>query len=571
MATEPTGPAQASYDVIVVGSGAGGLTAATVAALRGARVLLLEKAATFGGTTARSGARLWIPCSPQAAAAGVADSLDAARAYIRHEAGEDFDPALVDAFLRNGPEMVAFLEAKTRVRFLLDTEHSPDYSLEAPGAAPGGRTIGPAEFDPAELGAAWTSIAPFRRWGTFLGIQIGAGDEAAHFMKAARSLRSFLFVAREIVRHFFSVTFTGRPAVLRDGNALIGRLLASAMDAGVEMVAEAAVIDILKDGARVCGVLVDHGGRLRRIDATRGVVLATGGVGHNCLLRGRLFDHVGQGAAHRSAAAPDTSGDGLAMAERAGASLRSFGGWRNGAWAPMLRDPRVAGTDSHIPSFTRAVPGTVVVSRAGRRIGNEAEYYPDFTQHMFRLFRDDPESGGACFIVGDRTAMRRYGFGTGVIRPFPFPLGPHLRSGLLARADTLDELAARVGIDAAGLGLTVRANNAYADSGRDAEFGRGERATTPGRRNPFLGRIETPPYYALRLVAGDIGSFAGIRTDRNANALGADGQPVRGLYAVGNDMASAFGGDYPGKGGTIGPAMTFAYIAACDLAATDDR
>jgi hypothetical protein len=230
----------------------------------------------------------------------------------------------------------------------------------------------------------------------------------------------------------------------------------------------------------------------------------------------------------------------------------------------MLRDPSVTGTDAHIPSFMRGAPGHIVASRAGRRFGDEGASYHEFNQLMLKQAAAAGETTVEAFLVADHAAVRRYGIG-GVVKPFPFPLAPHLKSGLLLRADSLEALAEAAGIDPLGLSATVAAFNHHAQAGRDADFHRGESPFRPAGKRVSLGQIRTAPFYAIRITSGDIVTMAVVSCDACARVLGPDGTPIEGLYVAGNDMASPFGGAYPGPGGTVGPALTFGYIAALHI------
>ncbi len=553
-------------DVLVVGTGAGGLSAAVTARKLGLDALLVEKDAQYGGTTARSGGWLWIPCSPLARREGVDDSLEAARTYLRHEAGNHFDAERVDAFLRHGPEMVAFFERETAMRFVLGPAFA-DYHPDAPGGTPGGRSICAAPFDARELGAEKERLRPPLREITFLGMMIGTGKELVHFFNATRSVRSAAVVAGLLARHSRDVALHGRAMRLTNGNALVGRLAKSAFDGGVPLWTSAAARELVVEGGAVRGALVERDGRTVRVRARRGVVLAAGGFPQDAARRRAMFRHAPTGAEHWSPAPPGNTGDGLRLGEAVGAAVEDR--YPNAAaWVPVSLVPRPDGSTGTFPHFVdRAKPGVIAVTAAGARFVNEAHSYHDFVQAMVAATEGREH---AAWLLCDHATLRRYGLG--FAKPFPLPIGPHLRSGYLKRGRTLAELAAVAGIDAAALERTVGAFNGPARRGEDPAFGRGSTAYNRSlgdplvAPNPCVAPLERAPFYAVKVVPGDLGTFAGLRGDAHARVLDREGRPIPGLYAAGNDLASVMGGNYPGGGITLGPAMTFGWIAAHHLA-----
>jgi succinate dehydrogenase/fumarate reductase flavoprotein subunit len=554
-------------DVLVVGSGAAGMAAAITAAHGGLKVVIAEKEATFGGTTARSGGWLWIPGTSLARGWGIVETPEQARTYLRHEAGNAFDAERVDAFLSAGPEAVDFFTSQTRLQFDMPLVF-PDYHAEAPGGAQGGRSMVTRPFDAAELGPHLKNLgAPLPEL-TVFGMMLGSGKEIIHFMRATKSLTSAAYVARRLSRHLLDVIRHGRGMTLTNGNALAGRLAKSAFELNIPLWLSSPARELIVDGGAVRGALVEREGRLVRVDARRGVILACGGFPHDVARRKTMFPHAGDGSLHYSPAPKGNTGDGLRMAEAVGGRVED--NLPNAAaWVPVSLTRRKDGSAGVMPHFIdRAKPGVIAVMRDGARFGNEANSYHDFVQQMTKAAKPDEEI--AAFLVCDHSALRRYGLGC--VPPFPMPLRRHLRDGYLMRGDTLDALAARAGIDAAGLKTTVAKFNAAAAGGQDAEFGKGSRAYNRFQGdalhgpNPCVAPIEHGPFYAIKMVIGDLGTYTGIRTDASARAQDAEGNPIPGLYAVGNDMASIMGGNYPGAGITLGPALTFGYIAGKHVA-----
>lgn len=557
-------------DVLVVGSGAGGLAAAVAAQARGLQVIVAEKDAVVGGTTALSGGFLWVPNNPVSRRDGVEDTVAAARTYLRHEAGNHFNAACVDAFLAAGPEAVAFFERETAVQFDPASAFS-DYHPTAPGGRAGGRSIKAKDFRGQELGSELKRLRLPLPELTFAGLMIGSGPELKHFFNATRSLRSAAYVVGRLARHARDVAGHGRGMLLTNGNALAGRLFRSALDLGVKVWTDAPAIRLEREGDAVRGATLQTKQGDIRVVARRGVVLAAGGFPQDPARRRAMFPHDRDNAGHHSPAPLSNTGDGLRLGETVGATVEQ--GYPNAAaWVPVSRVPRKDGSWGVFPHFIdRAKPGLIAVLPNGRRFVNEANSYHDFCQALFAA--GEPDKPARAFLIVDTPFLRRYGLG--FVKPYPLPVGPQVRSGYLKRGATLAALAAAAGIDAAGLADTVREWNKGAPAGEDPAFGKGTTAYnrfngdpefTP---NPCVAPIAQGPFYAVEVVVGDLGTFAGLRSDGHARVLDAAGQPIPGLYSAGNDMASIMGGNYPGGGITLGPALTFGYIAARHLAGAD--
>jgi succinate dehydrogenase/fumarate reductase flavoprotein subunit len=554
-------------DALVVGSGCAGLSAAVTAGHSGLNMLIVEKEPRFGGTTARSGGWLWIPGTSLARDWGIVESPDQARTYLRHEAGNSFDAARVDAFLSAGPEAVDFFITNTAVRFDMPLTF-PDYHAEAPGGAQGGRSMVTRPFDGRELGAHIKDIGGPLPELTIFGIMLGSGKDIVHFMRATRSLTSALYVAKRLSKHFLDVMRHGRGMTLTNGNALAGRLAKSAFDLNIPLWLSSPVRELIVEDGSVRGAIVERGGRLVRVRAKRGVILACGGFPHDVARRKTMFQHAPTGKEHWSPGPQGNTGDGLRMAEQAGGRVEDTLP-NAAAWVPVSITERKDGSQGVMPHFIdRAKPGVIAVTREGVRFANEGNSYHDFVQAMVKAAKPGEEI--AAFLICDHRALRKYGLGC--VPPFPMPIGRYIRNHYLKRGATLAELAAEAGIDAKGLEATVAEFNIAAAEGRDPAFGKGSRAYNRYQGdalhgpNPCIAPIKDGPFYAIKLVIGDLGTYAGIKTDEHACALDAGGRPITGLYAVGNDMASIMGGNYPGAGITLGPALTFGYIAGRHIA-----
>ena len=554
-------------DALVVGSGCAGMSAAVTAGHRGLNVLIVEKEPRFGGTTARSGGWLWIPGTSLAKAWGIVETPEQARTYLRHEAGNSFDAARVDAFLTNGPEAVDFFTSSTALRFDMPLTF-PDYHAEAPGGTQGGRSMVTRPFDGHELGEHIRDIGMPLPELTVFGMMLGSGKEIIHFMRATKSLTSAIYVAKRLTKHFMDVRRNGRGMTLTNGNALAGRLAKSAFDLKIPLWLSSPVRELIVENGAVRGAIVERDGKRIRVMAKRGVVLACGGFPHDVARRKAMFPHAPTGAEHYSPGPTGNTGDGLRLAETAGGKVEDSLP-NAAAWVPVSVTTRKDGSKGVMPHFIdRAKPGVIAVGRDGKRFANEGNSYHDFVQDMVKAAKPGEEI--SAFLVTDHRSLRKYGLGC--VPPFPMPLGHHLSTGYLMRGATLAELAGKAGIDARAFEATVAQFNGLAAEGRDPAFGKGSRAYNRYQGdalhgpNPCIAPIKDGPFYAIKMVIGDLGTYAGIKTDANARALDANGQPIPGLYAAGNDMASIMGGNYPGAGITLGPALTFGYIAGKHLA-----
>lgn len=559
---------RADCDLLVVGSGAGGLSAAVTAAYHGLKVIVAEKEPVFGGTTAWSGGWMWAPRNPLAQRAGLVEDIDAPLTYLRHVLGNNFDEARVRAFLEASPDMVDFFERHTVLKFE-DGNRICDTYGNIPGAGPGGRSVIAAPFDARDLGPLIGRLRKPMDETTFHGLTIQAGADLAAFMSVTRSTRSFAHVTRRVGRHMLDLAAHGRGMQLRNGLALAGRLLKSCDDLGVDLRVSAPAVRLLRDGGRVGGAMLSTSEGDVEVHVRRGVVLAAGGFPHDPVRRGALFP---ANEAHRTLAVPSATGDGLRLGESVGGFVDETLA-ASGAWCPVSVVPYADGHTGHFPHIIeRGKPGIIGVLANGRRFCNEGNGYHDYVEALLKAV--SPGKEVASWLICSHAFQRRYGLG--IARPSPMPVQPYIRSGYLKVGQTIRELAARCGIDPDGLDEAVSRFNEHARRGEDPEFGRG---STPYNRlqgdaamrpNPCVAPIDTPPYYAVKVVPGSFGTFVGLKTDASARVVDRSGAAIEGLYAAGTDMASVMGGYYPAGGINLGPAMTFGYIAGLHAARRSD-
>ena len=554
-------------DVLVIGAGAGGLSTAISAQHHGLEVMVVEKAAVFGGTTAFSGGVLWIPGSPQARKAGIADSREAVMRYMRAETGAFFDRPAVEAFVDRGPEMVAFFERETALSFIPTLY--PDYHPDVNGGVDIGRSILASPFDIRGLGKDMDRLRPPLATITFIGMMFNSSNaDLKHFFNATRSLKSATYVVKRLLTHIKELVLYRRGVLVTSGNALAARLAKSALDLKIPIHTATPARELLVEDGRVVGARVVGPDGERTIRARKGVVLAAGGFAHDLERIRRAYPHLRRGGEHFSPVPTDNTGDGSRMAEQVGSTVPiRFAS--AAAWMPTSRVPRKDGSFGAFPHLLdRYKPGIIGVLRNGRRFTNESNSYHDVGAAMIEACQHDNET--AMWLICDQATISKYGLG--YAKPAPMPLGGFVRNGYLSKGRTLAELAKNAGLDPAGLEATVRRYNEGAVRGEDPEFGRGRTsfnrylADPEHKPNPCVAPIGEGPYYALKLLVGDLGSFDGITTDVAGRVLGPQGGPIPGLFAVGNDRASVMGGNYPGAGITLGPILTFGYLTGRFLA-----
>ena len=553
------------YDLVVLGAGAGGMTAALVGAIEGMRTLVVERTGRVGGTTARSSGTVWIPDNPLQRREGITGDARVAGEYLDALVDGRADRALREAFIAAGPRMIDYLDGHTDLRFRMYA-HAPDYRQELPGAAPGGRPLEPMPFDGRTLGPAFDRLGwPLPELMLFGGMMVTRG-EAAQLLRAGRSREAFLLGAKLVTRYAADRLRYARGTRLVLGNALAGRLFRNLLERGVPVWFDAKTLRLETEGGAVTGLCVEKDGETKRIRAHRGVVMAGGGFPASARMRAL---HLPQPTPEYTPAYEGCTGETLELSQAVGAAL-GRPGQDNALWFPSSIASRPDGSTAVYPHIVldRAKPGLIAVNSAGRRFVDEAVSYHEFTRAMYRAHRSVPSI--PAWLVCDRRFLWKYGLG--MIRPLSLRVGPFVRRGYLRRADTVRALAREIGVDPGGLEETVRSHNEYARKGVDPDFGKGGNPYDLGngdaahRPNPCLGPIERPPFFAVAVVPTPLGTSLGLSTDANARVLDARDEPIAGLYACGNDMHSVMGGEYPGAGSQLGLAMTFGFLAALHCA-----
>jgi 3-oxosteroid 1-dehydrogenase len=557
-AAEVGGVAQAAgqqYDMVVVGAGAAGMTAALRAAKRGLRVVVVEKAPTFGGSAARSGAGIWLPNNEVILAAGVPDTPAKAAAYLAAVVKSDVPTDKQQAFLANGPAMLSFVIGNSPLRFRYMDGYS-DYYPELPGGIARGRSIEPDLFDGKLLGAELARLNP-----AYLPTPPGAAVFSGDYKWLVLSLVNLrgAAVALEVVARYTAAVLQGKTP-LTMGQALAAGLRAGLLNAGVPVLLNTPFQGLQFDASgRVTGVVVGSGGATSTIGATRGVLIAAGGFEHNLAMR-LAYQRQPIGV-DWTVGAKENTGDGIRAGLGAGAAADFLDdAW----WGPAIPLPG----EPYFCLAERTLPGSILVNSAGKRFVNEAAPYSDVVHVMYEKHVITPDI--PAWLIVDQNYRNRYLF-RDVAPALPLP-AEWYTGGAVFKHATLSGLAGKIGVPAAALSATVARFNGFALTGRDADFRRGDSVydhyyTDPAvRPNSCLAPLWLPPFYAFKIVPGDLGTKGGLRTDARARVLRADGSVIAGLYAAGNSSAAVMGHSYAGAGSTIGPAMTFGYIAANEVA-----
>jgi 3-oxosteroid 1-dehydrogenase len=549
------------YDVVVVGSGAAGMTAALTAAKQSLNAVVVEKAEHFGGSTARSGGGIWIPNNEVLQRDGVSDTPEAARSYLHSIVGDVVAPERIDTYLARGPEALSFVLRNSPLRMQWVPDYS-DYYPEAPGGRLGGRSVEPSPFDAKVLGAQLAELEP-----DYAKAPLNVAVTQADFRWATmmmRHPRGILRVLRIGLRWILGMLT--RKHILVRGQALAAAMRVGLRDAGVEILLNTALEDLLVEDGRVAGVVVSTASGTKTLRARHGVVLAAGGFEHNEAMR-KQYQRAPIGTEWTVGAKANT-GDAILAGERAGGALDFMDdAW----WGPSV--PLTGG-----PWFClaeRTLPGGIMINDRAQRFMNEAAPYVEAVHRMYGGEFGRGEGLGEnipSWMVIDQRYRNRYVFaGTNPRTPFP---GRWFKAGVVVKSGTVEGLAEKIGVDPVALAATITRFNTFARDGKDTDFGRGDSGydhyygDPTNKPNPSLGAIDKAPFYAIKMVPGDLGTKGGLITDVDGRVLRADGTAIDGLYAAGNVSSPVMGHTYAGPGATIGPALVFGYLAALHIAAT---
>jgi 3-oxosteroid 1-dehydrogenase len=557
-------PVDETFDVIVVGAGGAGMSAAITAAAHGLETVIVEKSAYWGGSTSRSGGGVWIPDNEVLRRDGVKDDPEAARTYVRAIVGDVVAPERIDAYIDRGPEALDFLADHAPIELEWVKNYS-DYYPEAPGGRVGGRSCEPKPFDSRKLGEDIKTLHP-----PYTKSPLNVIVMQSDYRWLSTGLRHWRGPLRaiKVATRFALAKLTGKRLIAM-GAALTGELLLGVRAAGIPLRLNTPLVDLVTENGRVVGIVVESDGVTKTLRARHGVVLACGGFEHNDEMRHK-YQREPIGSQWTTGAESNT-GDGINAGLKIGAGV-SF--MEDAWWGPTIPLPRG-------PWFAlseRALPGSFMVNARGRRFMNESLPYVEAVHRMYGGEFGQGEGPGEnlpCWLVFDQTYRNRYMFAS-VSGRQPLP-GKWFKSGVLTKADSLAELAEKIGVPADSLTQTAERFNEFAVKGKDEDFGRGVSqydhyyGDLTNKPNPSLGPLTKAPFYAAKMVPGDLGTKGGINTDAAGRALRPDGSIIEGLYAAGNTSAPVMGHTYAGPGATIGPAMVFGYLAALDIASHAQR
>jgi len=552
-------------DLVVIGAGAAGMTTALVAALEGLKPLVLEKSTQVGGTAATSAGTIWIPGNRQSRQAGYHDSAEAAATYMDRLIGAPDTTGLRTAYLATGPDAVDYLRARSDVHFVPSGKH-PDYR-DLDGSAVHGRALAPALFDGRLLGKDFERVRPPIPEFLVLGGMMAGKEDIPRLIGRFKSVGNFVYAGGLFLRYLSDRLRYSRGTRVVMGNALAARLFYSLKKNQVPVMFEATVKELVHQGDQVVGLLVRSGGKTLRIKAHKGVVIATGGYGHNAALRKQFMPRP---TPPYTVACASNTGDGLQLGLQAGGTVAPETQGPGAFWTPVSVTRRADGSQGVFPhlSLDRAKPGLIAVNGAAQRFVNEANSYHDFVEGMYASHKTVPTL--PAHLICEASFVERYGLGA--VYPGTTDLAKFEQSGYLVTAPTIEALATKLKLDGAALAATVSRYNDFARAGKDLDFGKGDTELNrfngdPRQQpNPCLKTIEQGPFVAVAVWPAEIGTSTGLQTNADGQVLNAEGQPLPGLYACGNDMASIMLGSYPGPGTTLGPALTFGYRVALHAA-----
>ncbi|MFG1796982.1 3-oxosteroid 1-dehydrogenase [Nocardia sp. NPDC049149] len=548
-----------SYDVVVVGSGAAGMTAALTAAHHGLSVVLIEKAARYGGSTARSGGGVWIPGNKALRASGRPDDREVARTYLHSIIGDVVPKERIDTYIDRGPEAFDFVLDHTPLKMKWVPGYS-DYYPEAPGGLGAGRSCEPTPFNGKVLGAELANLeAPYAK--APLNVVVMQADFVR--LNLIRRHPKGMMRAMRVGARTYLAKFTGKH-LLGMGQAIIAAMRKGLLDANVPVLLNTPLTGLVVENGVVTGVEAEHEGEKVTFTARYGVVLGSGGFEHNAEMRTK-YQRQPITTEWTTGAVANT-GDGIVAGMAAGGNV---GFMEDAWWGPTI----FKGGRPWFALAERNLPGTIMVNAAGKRFGNESAPYVEAVHTMYGGKYGQGEGPGAnipAWLVFDQRYRNRYIF-AGLQPGQRFP-SRWLENDNIVKADTIEELAGKVGVPADNLAATVARFNTFAETGEDADFGRGNShydryyGDPTVKPNPCLAALVHGPFYAAKMVPGDLGTKGGLVADTAGRVLREDGTAIEGLYASGNCSTPVMGHTYAGPGATIGPAITFGYLAVLDIA-----
>ncbi len=556
-------------DVVVVGGGCGGMSAALACSILGLSVVLCEKTDQVGGTTSTSAGTIWIPLTEGALTGEQPDSREQVERYLAGLIPDAATSVKLRAFLDAGPAMLDFFAQHTEaLRFLLVARH-PDYRFDVPGATVGGRALIPPVFDGRLLGKDFDRIRPpIHEFMPLGGMMVGK-DDIAPLLHPFASVSAFRHAGKLLLRYASDRLKYRRGTRLVMGNALVARLFHSLRQREVPIRFDTSLAELITDQGGVIGVTVKRSNSHRTIRARRGVVLATGGFGGSAVLRAK---YLPQPLAEATAGFEGNTADAIRIAVKSGAAVNTDHVTPT-FWVPVSVMKRSDGTTARFPHIIldRAKPGLIAIDGTGKRFTNEADSYHDFVLAVYANYRKTQTI--ATHLICDARFIRDYGLG--LIYPKTRNFDAYVAMGYLKRGKTIEDLARTIEVDGAALVRTVHRYNEHAARGDDPDFHKGNsilnrhNGDPTVQPNPCVRPIGDGPYYAVTVYPSDLSTSVGLAADEHARVLDEQGAPITGLYACGADMSSVMQGAYPGPGTTLGPAMTFAYLAAHHLAAQE--
>ena len=542
-------------EVLIVGSGGGGMTASLVAKEAGLDVLLIEKSDKYGGSTALSGGGVWVPNNFLLEKNNIEDSIEKARTYMDNTVGDRVPKEFKEAYLINATKMIDWLRMNAGVKFLHIPNYS-DYHPERPGGIAEGRALEVKPFNGRKLKSElkYLNALPYD---VPLGIAFSISEY--HDLGMIMSTWRGKWTAMKAgLRAIFGLLIRYKHLTL--GSSLIGSLRRAMMGFDIPLWLNTSFEDLILEDGKVVGVEAKKDGKTIRIKANKGVILAAGGFPHNLEMRKKYHPHPI--STEWTSAHSGNTGDAIQAGIKLGAAVDLMDdAW----WGPSSVPP------DDLPFFhvgERGYPGGIMVNENGKRFTNESASYVVVVHEMYEQHTKENRHI-PCHFIFDQRFRKKYMFGM-VFPGMKFPQ-KYFDSGYVKTADSLEDLGNKIGANTTNLVDTVTRFNEFARTGKDTDFGRGDSAYDhyygdPNvKPNPNLVAIETPPYYAVEFVPGALGSKGGLVTNEFAQVLKEDGSIIEGLYAVGNSSSSVMGNSYPGPGATVGPSMTFGYIAAKHL------